>query len=107
VPAGALLACIVQQSLRDLLPDDVATVEPDSVDGLDLHGALAPATRDAQHVTLDFRKPSPPHLGAIGLDASLGVPNPNIRREGAHPEIVVERAIKLVNRSTICVVSAV
>jgi hypothetical protein len=62
---------------------------------------------DAQHVTLDFRKPSPPHLGAIGLGASLGVPNPDIRREGAHPEIVVERAIKLVNRSTICVVSAV
>jgi hypothetical protein len=41
--AGALLAGVVEQPLRDVLPDGVATVEPDRVDGLDFHCALAAA----------------------------------------------------------------
>jgi hypothetical protein len=44
VPAGALLARIVEQPLRNVLPDGVATVNPDRVNSLDFHNALAPAT---------------------------------------------------------------
>jgi len=64
------MARVVQQPLRDLLPNGVATVEPDRVDGLDFQGALAAATGDAQHVVLDLRKRSP-DLGAIGLGARV------------------------------------
>jgi hypothetical protein len=71
VPACALLARVVQQPLRDLLPDGVTTVEPDRVGGLDFHCAFAPATGDAQHVALDLRKPSLPHLGVIGGSARV------------------------------------
>jgi len=45
------------QPLRDLLPDGVAAIEPDRVDGLDFHGALAATAGDAQHVALDRREP--------------------------------------------------
>jgi hypothetical protein len=66
VTARALLARVVQEPLRDYLPDGVATVEADRVDGLDPHRPLAAAAGYAQHVALDLRKPSLPHLGAIG-----------------------------------------
>jgi hypothetical protein len=63
MPAGALLAGVVEQSLRDVLPDRVAAIQSDSIGGLDFHGPLAATTGDAQHVALNFRKTSLPHLG--------------------------------------------
>jgi hypothetical protein len=89
MPAGALPAGVVEQPLRDVLPDGVATVKPDRVDGLDFHGALAPATRDAQHVALDLREPSLPHLGAIGLGAR--VPEHRIQKRAGKPITAKER----------------
>ena len=61
--SGALLAGVVEQSLRDVLPDRVAAIQSDCIGGLDFHGPLAAAARDAQHVALDFRKTSLPYLG--------------------------------------------
>jgi hypothetical protein len=61
--AGALLAGVVEQPLRDILPDRVATVQSDCIRGLDFHASLAAAAGDAQHVTLNFRKTSLPNLG--------------------------------------------
>jgi hypothetical protein len=57
MPAGALLASVVEQPLRDVPPDRVTAIQSDCVDGLDFHGALAAAAGDAQHVALDLRKP--------------------------------------------------
>jgi hypothetical protein len=71
MPAGALLAGVIEQSLRNVLPNGVAAVEPDRVDGLDFHDALAAATGDPQHVPLDLHKLSLPHLGDIGLGARI------------------------------------
>jgi 8-hydroxy-5-deazaflavin:NADPH oxidoreductase len=64
MPAGALLAGVVEQPLRDVLPDGVAAVEPDRVDGLDFHGPLAAAAGDTQQVALDLHKPALPDLSA-------------------------------------------
>ena len=63
MPAGALLAGVVEQSLRDVLPDRVAAIQSDCIGSLDFHGPLAAAARDAQDVVLNFRKTSLPHLG--------------------------------------------
>jgi hypothetical protein len=63
VSSGALLAGVVEQSLRDVLPDRVAAIQSDCIGGLDFHGPLAAAAGDAQHVTLNFRKASLPYLG--------------------------------------------
>ena len=71
MPAGALLAGVVEQPLRDVLPDRVAAVQADRVGGLDFHGALAAAAGDAQHVTLNLRKRSLPHLGVVCAGARV------------------------------------
>jgi hypothetical protein len=55
VPAGTLLARVVQQPPRDIFPDGVAAEEADSIHGLNFHGPLAAPAGDAQHVVLDPR----------------------------------------------------
>ena len=65
VPAGALLACVVQEPPRDSFPDGVAAEEADSIHGLDFHGPLAAPAGDAQHVVLDFRQLSLSHPNAV------------------------------------------
>ena len=67
MPAGALLAGVVEQPLRDILPDRVAAIQSDCIGGLDFHGPLAAAAGDAQHVPPNFRKTSLSDLGAVGL----------------------------------------
>jgi hypothetical protein len=62
VSSGALLAGVVEQPLRDVLPDRVAAIQSDSIGGLDFHGPLAAAAGDAQHVALNFRKTSQRYL---------------------------------------------
>src|SRR5713226_5862412 len=69
MPAGALLAGVVEQPLRDVLPDRVAAIQSDRIGGLDFHDPLAAAAGDAQYVALNFRKtslshPGPTHTGA-------------------------------------------
>jgi hypothetical protein len=56
IPARTLSARVVQQPLRNLLPDGVAAIKPDRVDGLDFYGPLAAAAGDTQHMTLDLRQ---------------------------------------------------
>ena len=63
MPAGALLAGVVEQSLRDVLPDRVAAIQSDCIGGLDFHDPLAAAAGDAQDVALNFRKTALPRLG--------------------------------------------
>jgi hypothetical protein len=63
VSASALLAGVVEQSLRDVLPDHIASIQSDCIGGPDFDGPLAAAAGDAQHVTLNFRKTSQPYLG--------------------------------------------
>jgi hypothetical protein len=55
VSSGALLARTVEQPLRDILPNCVAAIKSDRIDGLDFHGPLAAAAGDAQHMALDIR----------------------------------------------------
>jgi hypothetical protein len=43
VPPGALLAGVVQESLRDALPDRVPPIEAHRVGGLNFHGVFAAA----------------------------------------------------------------
>ena len=57
-PAGALLADVVQQPLRDMLPDRVAAIKSDRISGLDFHSPVATSAEDAQDVALDFREMS-------------------------------------------------
>jgi hypothetical protein len=38
-----LLARVIQQPLRNVLPDRVPAIEADRIYGLNFHGALAPA----------------------------------------------------------------
>jgi hypothetical protein len=52
--SGALQTGVVQQPLRDVLPDSLPSIEADRVDSLDFHGALAAAAGDPQHVALDL-----------------------------------------------------
>ncbi len=83
VPAGALLAGVVEQPLRDVLPDRVAAIQADRIGSLDFHGPLAAAAGDAQHVALNFGKTSLPHLGCRSRrrDGSLSTAFPVFRRE--------------------------
>jgi hypothetical protein len=46
---------IVKQPLRDILPDRIATIKSDRIDGLDFHDPLAAPAGDPQHMPLDFR----------------------------------------------------
>ncbi len=62
MPAGALPAGIVEQPLRDVLPERVGAIQSNGISGLDFHGPLAAAAGDAQHVTLNLGKTSLPHL---------------------------------------------
>src|SRR5258708_38083495 len=64
VSSGALLAGVVEQSLRDVLPDRVAAIQSDCIGGLDFDGPLAAAAGDARAVALNFRKTSLPDVGA-------------------------------------------
>ena len=52
--AGALLACIVQKALPDVLPDCVGPVKTDRVNRLDFRCAVAAPAGDAQHVARNF-----------------------------------------------------
>src|SRR5260370_41856093 len=55
---GALLARIVQQPLRDVLPDRVLAIQADRIRGLDFYGTLAASAGDAQCVAVDLREMS-------------------------------------------------
>src|SRR5213080_3433684 len=81
--ASALLAGVVEQSLRDVLPERVAAIQSDCIGGLDFDGPLAAAAGDAQHVTLNFRKTSLPQLGSGRIGARVFEYRfPIFRREG-------------------------
>jgi hypothetical protein len=71
MPAGTLLAGVVEQPLRDVYPDRVAAIQSDCIGGLDFDGSLAAAAGDAQDVALNFRKTSLPHLGLGRLGARV------------------------------------
>jgi hypothetical protein len=62
MPAGSLLAGVVEQPLRNVLPDRVAAIQSDCIGGLDFHGPLAATAADAQDVALNFRETSLPNL---------------------------------------------
>src|ERR1700710_1718364 len=63
VSSGALLAGVVEQPLRDVLPDRVAAIQSDCIGGLDFDGPRTATAGNAQHVALNFRKTSQPYLG--------------------------------------------
>jgi hypothetical protein len=63
MPAGALLAGVVEQPLRDVLPDRVAAIQSDCIGSLDFYDSLAAVAGDAEYMALNFRKTSLPHLG--------------------------------------------
>jgi hypothetical protein len=84
VSSGALLAGVVEQSLRDVLPDRVAAIQSDCIGGLDFHGPLAATAGDAQHVALNFGKTSLPQLGSGCIGARVFEDRfPIFRREGS------------------------
>jgi hypothetical protein len=56
MPAGALLAGVVEQPLRDVLPDRVTAIQSDCIGSLNFHGPLTVAAGDAQYVALNFRE---------------------------------------------------
>src|ERR1700753_3096662 len=64
-PAGAFLACVVQEPPRDIFPDGVAAEEADSIHGLNFQRPLTAPTGDAQHVVLDLRQLSLLHPNAV------------------------------------------
>ena len=53
MPAGPLLAGVVEQPLADVLPDGLGSGQPDGVGLLDFDGAAAAAAGDPQQVSLD------------------------------------------------------
>jgi hypothetical protein len=63
VSSSALLAGVVEQSLRDVLPDRVAAIQSDCIGGLDFHGPLAATAGDTQDVAPNFGKTLLPLLG--------------------------------------------
>ena len=63
MPAGALLAGVVEQPLRDVFPERAVAIQADGIGRLDFHGPLAAAAGDAQHVALNFGKTSLPRFG--------------------------------------------
>jgi hypothetical protein len=106
-PAGALLACIVQKPLSDVLPNRVRAVKADRVNRLDFHGAIAAPAGDAHYVALDFhdmslrqsktsvlatnrqlRDDPVTHLGLGDFDPS-GVDAGRAIDEGLHKDITV------------------
>src|SRR4249920_1023004 len=80
----ALLAGVVEQPLRDVLPDRIAAIQSDCIGGLDFHGPLAAAAGDPQHVALNFGKASLPQLGSGRIGARVYKDRfPVFGREGA------------------------
>src|SRR5258708_21430111 len=71
VSSGALLAGVVEQSLRDVLPDRVAAIQSDRIGSLDFHGPLAATARDSQHVALNLGKTALPQLGSGRIGARV------------------------------------
>jgi DNA end-binding protein Ku len=51
-----LLAGVVEQALSDILPDRFRSIQPDSVDLLDLDGSPAAAAGDPQQMPMYFGK---------------------------------------------------
>jgi hypothetical protein len=54
MPASALPAGVVEQSLCDVLPKGVPAIEPDRIGLLDFHSPLAAAAANAQYMMLDL-----------------------------------------------------
>jgi hypothetical protein len=52
----SLRTCVVQQPLRDVLPDCVSAIQADRICRLDFHDTLASSAGDAQNVALDLRQ---------------------------------------------------
>ncbi|GEC56294.1 hypothetical protein BEL01nite_53370 [Bradyrhizobium elkanii] len=71
MPAGALLAGVVEQPLRDVLPERVGAIQSNGIGGLDFHGPLATAAGGAEYVALNFGKTPLPHLDLGRTDARV------------------------------------
>ncbi|MGY3532925.1 hypothetical protein ACVILK_003483 [Bradyrhizobium embrapense] len=63
MPAGALLAGVVEQPLRDVLPGRAAAIQSDCIGRLDFDYSLAAAAGHAEDVALNVGKTSLPDLG--------------------------------------------
>src|SRR5258708_21056400 len=70
VSSGALLAGVVEQSLRDVLPDRVAAIQSECIGGLAFDGPPATPAGDPRRVGLQLRKTSPAHLGSRRVGAA-------------------------------------
>jgi hypothetical protein len=70
-PASSLLARIIQEPPRDVLPDRAPAIEAHGIDGLDLHGPVAAPAGGAQHVPGNLRKLSLAHQDAVGAGARI------------------------------------
>ena len=73
MPAGPLLAVVVQQPLRDVLPDGLAAGQPDGIGLLDLDGSAAASAGDPEQVVLNVGEPLRPdrRAGRAGIGARL------------------------------------
>ena len=69
--AGPLLTGIVQEPLRNILPDPIAAIQSDGVGGLDFHGPLAPPAGNAQDVALNVGQAPLTHLGPRRAGATV------------------------------------
>ena len=69
--AGSLLTGIVQEPLRNILPDPIAAIQSDGVGGLDFHGPLAPPAGNAQDVALNVGQAPLTHLGPRRAGATV------------------------------------
>ncbi|OIM93041.1 hypothetical protein BLN97_18570 [Bradyrhizobium elkanii] len=65
MPAGSLPAGIVEQPLRDVLPDCVAAIQSDCIGCLDFDDPLAAAARYAKDVTPNVRQTPLPYLASV------------------------------------------
>ena len=69
--ASSLLTGIVQEPLRNILPDPVAAIQSDGVGGLDFHNSLAPPAGYAQDVALNFGEAPLTNLGRRRAGATV------------------------------------
>jgi hypothetical protein len=74
MPAGPLLAGVVQQPLPDILPDGLGSGQPDGIGLLDLDGPAAAPAGDPQQVSLDVAKPLRPDRGTGRTSVGASVP---------------------------------
>jgi hypothetical protein len=58
VAACAIGAGLVEQSLPDIFPDSVRSIEPDRIPLLNFDNAKAADAFDAEHMARDFREPT-------------------------------------------------